>query len=106
VSATQTSVARAVVERAVKSYVECTRCQTFPTKFAFQQIALDVRYFAEHALVPFMPVAQFSADGRERRRIDAALAELRAACVERAADPTPMDDAIADRILQRAKTKR
>jgi len=53
-----------------------------------------------------MPVAQFSADGRERRRIDAALAELRAACVERAADPTPMDDAIADRILQRAKTKR
>lgn len=106
VSATQTSVARAVVERAVKSYAECARCQTFPTKFAFQQIALDVRYFAEHALVPFMPVAQFSADGRERRRIDAGLAELRAACVERAADPTPMDDAIADRILQRAKTKR
>ena len=107
VSATQTSVARAVVERAVKSYVECARCQTFPTKFAFQQIALDVRYFAEHALAPFMPVAQFTSDGRERRRIDAALAELRAACVERAADPTPMDDAIADRILQRAKkTKR
>ena len=103
VSATQTSVARAVVERAVKSYVECVRCQTFPTKFAFQQIALDVRYFAEHALPPFMPVAQFTSDGRERRRIDAALAELRSACVERAADPTPMDDAIADRILQRAK---
>ena len=107
VSATQTSVARAVVERAVKSYVECARCQTFPTKFAFQQIALDVRYFAEHALPPFMPVAQFTSDGRERRRIDAALSELRSACIERAADPTPMDDAIADRILQRAKkTKR
>ena len=56
---------RAVVEPAVKSHAE-RPCQTFPTKFAFQQIALDVRYFAEHALAPFMPVAQFTSDGRER----------------------------------------
>ena len=102
VSATQTSVARAVVERAVKSYVECARCQTFPTKFAFQQIALDVRSLPNTPWRRSCPSHSSPRTDASGRRIDAALAELRSACVD-GADPTPMDDAIADRILQRAK---
>ena len=101
VSSTQSSVMCAVIKRSVKSYVECVRCQTFPTKFAFQQVSLDVRYLAERVLFRFMPSGQFESDVYERRAIETLLKELRSACELRACDPTPMDKAVVDRILEK-----
>ena len=101
VRSTQSSVMCAVIKRAVKSYVECVRCQTFHTKFAFQQVSLDVRYLAERVLFRFMPSGQFESDVYERRAIEILLKELRSACELRACDPTPMDKAVGDRILEK-----
>jgi hypothetical protein len=99
VRSTQSSVICAVMKRAVKSYAECARCQTFQTKFGFQQVNLDVQYLAERVLFRFLPSGQFAVDVEERRAIDALLTELKDAIRSRALDPTPMDKAIVNRIV-------
>jgi len=99
VRSTQSSVMCAVIKRAVKSYTECVRCQTFQTKFGFQQVSLDVQYLADRVLVRFLPSGQFAFDARERSSIETLLTELRDAIRSRALDPTPMDKAIVNRII-------
>jgi len=99
---TQSSVMCAVIKRVLKTYAECVRCQTFPNKFAFQQVSLDVRYLEEHVLAKYMPSGQFAADTNERNVISTLAEELRSAIRARARDPSPMEKAVADRILTKA----
>ena len=99
VTSTQSSVMCAVIKRALKTYIECVRCQTFPTKFAYQQLAVDVRFLAEHVLLRFTPSGQFALDARETRAVKTLLDELRAAAAQRSFDPSPMDTAVMDRII-------
>lgn len=102
VSSTQSSVMCAVIKRVLKTYAECVRCQTFPNKFAFQQVSLDVRYLEEHVLAKYMPSGQFAADANERNVISTLGEELRSAIRARSRDPSPMEKAVADRILAKA----
>jgi len=102
VSSTQSSVMCAVIKRILKTYAECVRCQTFPNKFAFQQVSLDVRYLEEHVLAKYMPSGQFAADANERNVISTLGEELRSAIRARSRDPSPMEKAVADRILTKA----
>lgn len=102
VSSTQSSVMCAVIKRVLKTYAECVRCQTFPNKFAFQQVSLDVRYLEEHVLAKYMPSGQFAADANERNVISTLGEELRSAIRARSRDPSPMEKAVADRILTKA----
>jgi hypothetical protein len=92
----------AVIKRVLKTYAECIRCQTFPNKFAFQQVSLDVRYLEEHVLAKYMPSGQFAADANERNVISTLADELRSAIRARSRDPSPMEKAVADRILTKA----
>lgn len=102
ISSTQSSVMCAVIKRVLKTYAECIRCQTFPNKFAFQQVSLDVRYLEEHVLAKYMPSGQFAADANERNVISTLADELRSAIRARSRDPSPMEKAVADRILTKA----
>jgi len=102
VRSTQSSVMCAIIKRALKSYVECVRCQTFPTKFAYQQVAVDIQYLTDKVLLRFLPSGQFETDIFEKRSIETILNELRIAATQRALDPSPMDRAIVERIIQKS----
>jgi hypothetical protein len=49
-----------------------------------------------------MPSGQFAADTNERNVISTLAEELRSAIRARARDPSPMEKAVADRILTKA----
>lgn len=102
IRSTQSSVMCAVIKRALKSYVECVRCQTFPTKFAYQQVTVDIQYLTDKVLLRFMPSGQFETDVYEKQSIETILNELRVAAMQRALDPSPMDKAVVERIIQKS----
>ncbi|KAF5185006.1 Vacuolar protein sorting-associated protein 51-like protein [Thalictrum thalictroides] len=86
---TRESVISTIVKLCLKSLQEFVRLQTF-NRSGFQQIQLDIQYLR----TPLKEIAEDEAS------IDFLLDEVIVACAERCLDPTPLEPAILDKLIQ------
>lgn len=86
---TQESVISTIVKLSLKSLQEFVRLQTF-NRSGFQQIQLDIQFLRS----PLKEIAEDEAS------IDFLLDEVVVACAERCLDPTPLEPAILDKLIQ------
>lgn len=86
---TQESVISTIVKLSLKSLQEFVRLQTF-NRSGFQQIQLDIQFLRS----PLKEIAEDEAS------IDFLLDEVLVACAERCLDPTPLEPAILDKLIQ------
>ncbi|EFJ29128.1 hypothetical protein SELMODRAFT_440937 [Selaginella moellendorffii] len=92
---TQASVISMVVKIALKSFQEYVRLETF-SRCGFQQIQLDTQYLRD-------PLREVVDDDNV---VDFLLDEVCAAAAERCTDPTPLEQAVLDKIVHTKREKR
>ncbi|CAH1453390.1 unnamed protein product [Lactuca virosa] len=88
---TQESVVMSIVKLCLKSFQEFVRLQTF-NRSGFQQIQLDMQYLRT--------TLKDTTDSEDEAALEFLLDEVIVAAAERCLDPSPLEPAILDRLVQ------